>query len=96
MFLKDQNQQNIIANLMLIETVFSIGFHDLFPYHGYEVSVSAFNVKGIGPASTNVSLTGEGGKKVLKPVFADRLAKVHFIIKFGCNARCYWLKGHAL
>lgn len=63
--LTDHDQQKIVANLTLFETVFSIGFHDLLPYYAYKVSVKALNVKGVGPASTNVSLTGEGGKKVL-------------------------------
>ena len=45
------------------ETTLSVEFHDLLPYYSYDVSVTAFNVKGFGPASKTDVLTGEEGRK---------------------------------
>jgi len=49
---------------MVNETTFSMEFNNLLPYYAYRVSVAAFTVKGIGPASQNVNLTGEGGESL--------------------------------
>lgn len=63
------DHDQIIGSVAVNETVFSIGFHNLLPYYVYNVSVKAFNVKGMGPASTSSSVTGEGGKRVVQLFF---------------------------
>ena len=64
MLLADHELQQNISYTSANETTFSMEFNNLLPYYAYSVSVAAFTVKGNGPASQKVNLTGEGGKSV--------------------------------
>ena len=61
--LTDHNVQENISSVVLNESSLSIEFKGLLPYYAYDVSVKAFNRKGIGPASKYEALTGEEGKR---------------------------------
>lgn len=63
-FLADHDLQENISSVIMNETTLSVEFHDLLPYYAYDVSVTAFNVKGIGPASKTDVLTGEEGRRL--------------------------------
>lgn len=66
MLLADHELQQNISYTMVNETTFSMEFINLFTYYAYSVSVAAFTVKGIGPASQKVNLTGEDGKSMIR------------------------------
>ena len=68
--LTDHNLQDNISSAILNENTLSIEFNNLLPYHAYDVSVKAFNRKGIGPASKYEAFTSEKGKinKVIQVV----------------------------
>ena len=60
--LTDHDSQENISSAILNESTLSIEFNDLLPYHAYDVSVKAFNRKGIGPAAKYKAFTSEKGK----------------------------------
>ena len=60
--LTDHELQDNISSAILNESTLSIEFNNLLPYHAYDVSVKAFNRKGIGPASKYEAFTSEKGK----------------------------------
>lgn len=61
--LTDHDLRENISSVVLNGSSLSIEFNDLLPYYAYDVSVKAFNGKGIGPASKYEALTGEEGKR---------------------------------
>lgn len=60
--LTDHDSQENISSSILNESTVSIEFNRLRPYHAYDVSVKAFNRKGIGPAAKYEAFTSEKGK----------------------------------
>ena len=66
MLFADHELQQNISYTRVNETTFSMEFNNLLPYYAYSVSVAPFTVKGIGPASQKVKLTGEEGKSMMR------------------------------
>ena len=61
----DHKLQRNISYTMVNESTHSFEFHNLYPNYAYHVSVTAFTIKGIGPASAKTQLTGEGGNMMI-------------------------------
>ena len=85
--LTDTERQKLISNELLNETTLSIEFFDLLPYYPYKVSVTAFNNKGIGPASSVVALTSEEGREI--KIYRNHDNKVWNCLDLLCRYR-YW------
>ena len=82
--LTDHNLQDNISSAILNENTLSIEFNNLLPYHAYDVSVKAFNRKGIGPASKYEAFTSEKGKinKIIQAVILVVSVKILVNILF--------------
>lgn len=78
MLLTDHKRQENNSSVTLNETILSIEFYDLLPYYAYDVAVTAFNRKGISPASTFNALTGERGRGI---TMERSRRKLHFTVR---------------